>query len=370
MRAGYVLGLAGMVGGAACAQIIGYEDARPGWTGGSGGGGAVGSTTASVSASTTASVSASTTTSTTSSGTGGATCIDEAKTVVGGLANPNSLGVDTVNVYWADGDLGTVMQAELATGKTSQIAGGRTSPQALTLYGSGAAANVCWVEPSAGNVIVLNLPAVGGMVVPYASGQVNPSSVAKGSQSVYWTNEGTPTQPGALMSLPVEGLPPNSLEQLTSTDDKVILSSSGGGLVYFSGAGLWSLDLEIDPPNPIPLASGGIAGIAMDATFAYWTDGAASGTVAKVPLVGGSPMVLAQQQATPADVAIDTLYIYWINQGTGPSTGAVMRVPLSGGTPLTLASSQDTPRGLFVTESGVYWISGTQGQGAIKKLPK
>ena len=58
MRAGYVLGLAGLVSGAACAQIIGYEDARPGWTGGTGGSG--GHTGASSTASTASSSTSST----------------------------------------------------------------------------------------------------------------------------------------------------------------------------------------------------------------------------------------------------------------------------------------------------------------------
>jgi hypothetical protein len=90
--------------------------------------------------------------------------------------------------------------------------------------------------------------------------------------------------------------------------------------------------------------------------------------VAKVPLATGTPTVLASQQAKPADIAVDTLYVYWINQGIKTGSGAVMKAPLSVGAPIVLATDQVAPRGLFVTLTDVYGISGAQGEGAIKHL--
>ncbi len=119
------------------------------------------------------------------------------------------------------------------------------------------------------------------------------------------------------------------------------------------------------------IGSAGIGGLTADATFAYWTDGAVKGTVAKTPLsLTDQPTVIAPGQATPTDIAVDASDVYWINQGTDPNMGAVMKGPIAGGSLTVVASGQDTPRGLVLSPTYVYWLTGAKGQGAVRRIPK
>ena len=329
--------------------IAGLGDAEEGnlGTGGAGGANTTGSTTATTS----------------SSGAGGTTCKD-GMTIVGGLTNPNSVAADAVNVYWTDADDGTVMAAPLATGKPLQVASTQSSPQGLFTDGSG---DLWWVEPTAGNVDVA-LQGEAASVV--AGGQAGPSAVVDDNAGVYWTTQGT-SQEGAVMVQPTfaNGMPPETVISGTWPLENLVLGGAGllvvsdthGGLFSVNPSGMSTMGLSSNPS---------IGGIAADDTFAYWTDGISS--VAKVPLATGAPIVLASAQAKPSEVAVDALYVYWINQGAEPGTGAVMEGPLSSGgvAPHALATCQDSPRGLFVTAGDVYWISGAKGAGAIEKVSR
>jgi hypothetical protein len=340
-----VLLIAGACAG--CDLIAGLGDAKLGDPGTSG----AGSTTS--------------TSASSSSGSGGATCGD-GTTIVGGLTNPNSLAVDATNVYWTDADDGTVMLAPLATGKPAQVASMQSSPQGLFTDGSG---DLWWVEPSAGNVDGA-FQGEGAFVV--ASGQAGPDAVLEDMTGVYWTTQGT-TEGGAIMVQPTSaaGMPPETvLSPLAYPLENLVLGSTGLLIFSSSTGNLFSLVETEHGQTPTLLSnSPAVGGIAADETFAYWTDGISS--VAKVAFTAGTPFVLASQQAKPSDLAVDTLYIYWINQGTGPGTGAVMEGPLTGGVaPHPLAACQDSPRGLVVTAGNVYWISGAKGNGAIKTVPR
>jgi len=63
-------------------------------------------------------------------------------------------------------------------------------------------------------------------------------------------------------------------------------------------------------------------GLAVDATSLYWYRvNVYGGTVMKVALTGGTPVVLAFGQQEPATIAIDATHVYWT------SGGAVMETP-------------------------------------------
>jgi cysteine-rich repeat protein len=75
--------------------------------------------------------------------------------------------------------------------------------------------------------------------------------------------------------------------------------------------------------TPTTLASGQSAwNLAVDSTHVYWTN-SNGGEVMKVPLGGGTPVVLASGQAGPRDIAVDSTHVYWTNE----SPGEVMKVP-------------------------------------------
>ncbi len=149
------------------------------------------------------------------------------------------------------------------------------------------------------------------------------------------------------------------------------------------------------------------AGLAVDATYAYWESGFSvervplcggtpttlatnedlggglavdstavfyftSAHILKVPLAGGAPTVLAQGQGGPGAIAIDATNVYWTNT---LGQGSVVTLPLDGGTPVTLVTGRSAPAGLAVDATSVYWAESsaeptTGYAGAILKVPR
>jgi sugar lactone lactonase YvrE len=89
----------------------------------------------------------------------------------------------------------------------------------------------------------------------------------------------------------------------------------------------------------------------------YWTDFTSSGSV--LVLAKGSsaaPITLASGQSYPGGVAVEGTSAYWTNSANGGSgMGSVAKVPLSGGTPMTLGTGRNNPNGIAVDEANVYW---------------
>jgi hypothetical protein len=158
----------------------------------------------------------------------------------------------------------------------------------------------------------------------------------------------------------------------------------------------------------------GPQGIAVDGTHAYWTvpgsctgQNSCTGTILRVPLVGGEVETIASVQAYPEFIAVDSTRVYWSNyeiatlmsapkDGGTPVTlasgagnpeseviavdatslywttaegGTVMKVPLGGGAATTLASGQMNPAGIAVDDTSVYWTNFTGGT-VMKLSPK
>jgi hypothetical protein len=307
----------------------------------------------------------------------GATC--DAQTIVAGLTNPNSLAADSKNVYWADADDGTVMMADTAVGTPMVVVMGLQDPQRLVGAGGDLTdANpsaLNWVEPTGGQVGNASVSLQFGPYVGAPVTGVNPRAVTPGG--LYWTNQapsgGVPQ--GSIMTHDLAN-PASGYKwiALGGQPDRLAFAGTSGNLIFtmnvYGDHGLWIV-AGVSTATPVVLVPNvEPAGLAADDTFAYWADGATSGSVAKVSLAGGTPTVVASGQPGPTDVAIDTLYIYWLTQGKSPGAGAVMKAPLAGGPPTTLASGQEAPRGLLLFKSDVYWVTGAMGQGAVKRVPR
>jgi len=95
----------------------------------------------------------------------------------------------------------------------------------------------------------------------------------------------------------------------------------------------------------------------------YWAN-ANNGTIAAVPLAGGTVTRLADLVDAPYGVAVIGDRIIWANQGDG----TIDEAPLTGGgRPDTLIHGQDFPAGVAVDSGHIYWAS--TGDGVINEAP-
>jgi hypothetical protein len=119
----------------------------------------------------------------------------DAQTIVSGLDNPNSLAADSWGVYWADGDDGTIMQADFATLTQGQLAGGRSGPKGLVIQpdtGANMPSLLYWVEPTAGNVMQIQTELVPATPSTLVAGQDSPFALAVTPALLFpfWTANG------------------------------------------------------------------------------------------------------------------------------------------------------------------------------------
>lgn len=107
---------------------------------------------------------------------------------------------------------------------------------------------------------------------------------------------------------------------------------------------------------------------ALTTTELFFTS-STEGTVSKIPIAGGSAVVLASAQAWPWGVAVDSSNVYWLNRGLGNDDGTVMKLARAGGTPATtLATGEASPSAIAIDATNVYWTNELLG-GAIAQVP-
>jgi hypothetical protein len=183
---------------------------------------------------------------------------------------------------------------------------------------------------------ILKAPLGGGTPVVLVSGQEAPWGIATdpGQENLYWVNSGTAANGGSVMSVSV-----------------------GGGTIR-------TIATMQDAPDFV----------AVDATNVYWTNfatGSGDGKVMKEGIAGNqAPVVLASGLNGPTQLATDGKNVYWANSGTaanGYKDGSVAMVPIGGGTVIVLVPNQSDPFGIATTIAGtpsqtiVYWTNSGDG---------
>jgi hypothetical protein len=125
--------------------------------------------------------------------------------------------------------------------------------------------------------------------------------------------------------------------------------------------------------------------IAVDETSVYWTtcdNTQTKGSIMKVAIAGGPPVALAPNEGCPAGVAVNATSAYWIIRSTAvrdadggiARNGSVRKVALGGG-PITTLVSGWSPVGVAVDSANVYWtdlveaLDPPYGAPAIVRVP-
>ena len=189
-----------------------------------------------------------------------------------------------------------------------------------------------------------------------------PSSAGEGTASTTGsadptTTEGSTTAPSDTSSSTAPG-------STSVTADGTTTSTTAMGTVDSTDGSTG------DPPGSDPgcpectvLVDGleGGRGLALDATHAYYTD-QNRGTVERVALTGGAPEVLAGDQLSPYDVAVDGGHVYWTNFS---AAGGVYRMAKAGGEIELIDDYGGPPRSLVVDTTHVYWTSFASGDGGV-----
>jgi hypothetical protein len=98
-------------------------------------------------------------------------------------------------------------------------------------------------------------------------------------------------------------------------------------------------------------------GIAVDATYVYFTDRLAN-ALDRVPKSGGTATPIATNQPHCNRIALGGGNIFWTNSGASEDhDGSLMKMPIGGGTPVALATALPDPEAVAVDATNVYWVN-------------
>jgi hypothetical protein len=186
-----------------------------------------------------------------------------APTWVHGAGAANALAIDATNLYWID-DSG-VMAASLSGGAPTMLAADGPTPMAIAVDD----ANVYWTNGERGTV--KSVPKAGGAVTLLAEYEKYPWSLAVDATSVYWAEEptasvhATPKGGGPITTL---GMGDGALYGMT-IDDASVYFTSFHSVIEVPKQGSGSMTL--------PSLAGSVPfRIAVSSTSVYWLDDAAT----------------------------------------------------------------------------------------------
>jgi len=102
----------------------------------------------------------------------------------------------------------------------------------------------------------------------------------------------------------------------------------------------------------------------LDAENVYWPNWDSGQVQTGSKAAGGQVTTLASAQSGPDGIAVDDLYVYWPNGGTGE----IRRIAKAGGNPQTLVSNESAPVSIAVDSAAAFWVATTTG--VVRKVNK
>ena len=290
-----------------------------------------------------------------------------------GLSVPNFIAVDESHVYWTEfASSGPINRVPLNGGPVTLVNAGTGAG------GTGIAvdsASVYWASTSGGGGGAISRAPKSGGALTFLASANQPYDLAVDSSYVFWAEaNGGSFGSNAIRKVPIDGGSVITVDTGGTLHGVMAIDATNVYYRYNDGFVYKLAKVSKDGGTVIDLVSGLAGpptGIAVDASSVYWVE-QNSGTLSKVPIAGGSVVVLASGHTNPMRVTVDSSYVYLTEAGTGPGQGAVKRVPLAGGPTVPLASGLNNPMGIVTDTSAIYWTEqGTNStDGAVRKLLK
>ncbi|HEY8090124.1 MAG TPA: hypothetical protein VIF09_19820 [Polyangiaceae bacterium] len=281
--------------------------------------------------------------------------------LVASLSEPAGIAIDGQYAYVASYEVGPLYRVSLKDGSTTTLESLGVTNVAIN---STTVFSVGFPDINSednGLVVSCAKTGCGGSYTTLASGQSLLWGVAADETSVYWTNQGG--SGSGLFKAPVGGGAPTTLAAAVNADS---IAVSGGRVFYVAtkgqtgDSGLYSVSIDGGAVTEVlpPPADGSVAAIAVDCASVYYS--LTDGTVGKVPIAGGPPVVLATGARDVLQIAVDAANLYF-----GDATG-IAYVPTGGGAVTTIPGTS-WYTGLAVDGSFIYW---TPTEGGLMRMAK
>jgi hypothetical protein len=269
--------------------------------------------------------------------------------------------------------------------------GSKCQPFVVTTLGGGSdcyglatdGPHVVWLNYDSTQPTVLELPAAGGTPTELAQTALpgtTGAQIAMANGTVAWPRPDITKSPSPIyLSTAVEGAANSSasgpLLSVTGTTSGMGISPSGG-VAYVTvfdaitpgNIALWSCPLSL-PTCTKRRAIGGIStGVAVSGSYVFWTETAA-GNVQRYTISDTSVFTVANGQGSPAGIALDSTYAYWVNR-ISASSFSVARVLQSTSNPSSnpvLPTTAGAANAIATDGTFVYYagLSGTTNVGYV-----
>lgn len=290
-------------------------------------------------------------------------CTQTIVTLATGLSNPNGVNIDSNCVYWIEYGSGSLKKVPVSGGSVTTLVSGLNSPTGLVLgvndayFGENVGLNAARIK---------KVSKMGGSVTTIVSNLYSISKLCFDNDYIYFTDfEG-----GKIQKLPISGGSVTTLSSQTSSPSGIIVDSNFVYWVEFTNPGALKKVSKTGGSTTTLSNNSNTIGIAIDNNYVYWAENVYSnqGKINKVPVGGGSNIILAGGLNYAWDLCIDNNNAYWVEYRTN---GAIKQASLNGGNIQTIVNNVNEPVSIVSDDSYVYWIERNGGSnGSLKKTEK